>query len=68
MNLDIRMPMGIMFTVFGLILTGWGWLTRGDAIYQHALGWNVNLAWGVVMLGFGAVMIGFASKASGKGG
>lgn len=64
MNLDIRLPMGIMFTVFGLILAGWGWMTRGDAMYQHALGWNINLAWGVVLLVIGATMTLFAIRTS----
>lgn len=62
MNLDIRMPMGIMFSVFGLILAAWGLVTVNDPMYQRSLGWNINLLWGVVMLAFGSVMIYFARK------
>ena len=63
MNLDIRMPMGIMFAVFGVILCGWGGLTGDEAMYQRSLGININLIWGVVMLLFGGTMVAFARKA-----
>ena len=56
MNLDIRIPIGMMFTLFGLLLTGFGWL--GDKqIYQRSLGININLGWGVVMIVFGVFML-----------
>ncbi len=56
MGLDIRLPIGLMFAIVGLLLVGFGLL--GDkAIYQRALGINVNLWWGLVMLLFGIVML-----------
>ena len=56
MGLDIRLPIGLLFSVVGLLLAGFG--AFGDkAIYQRSLGLNVNLAWGLVMMGFGAVMV-----------
>jgi hypothetical protein len=56
MGLDIRTPIGLMFSVFGLILTGYGFLSdRG--IYARSLGINVNLYWGLVLLAFGAIML-----------
>jgi len=56
MGLDIRLPIGMMFAIIGLLLTGYGIL--GDkAIYARSLGINVNLWWGLAMLAFGAIML-----------
>ena len=56
MGLDIRLPLGMLFAIFGMLLVGYGALSN-DAIYQRSLGINVNLWWGLVMLAFGASMI-----------
>lgn len=56
MNLDLRIPMGLMFTLVGLILIVKGLLTQGSAIYASSLGININLDWGIVLLLFGGVM------------
>ena len=51
MGLDIRTPIGAMFTILGAILSVYGFLTSGDAdLYRHSLGLNVNLWWGLVLL------------------
>ena len=55
-TLDIRVPMGLMFTLLGVVLTGYGLLSIGSATYGKSLGVNINLWWGLVMLAFGAVM------------
>ena len=56
MGLDIRLPIGLIFAVLGLMLTLYG--AFGDkAIYDRSLGINVNLQWGVVLLVFGAMML-----------
>ena len=65
MNLDLRLPIGLMFTIFGVILTGFG-LTSDRAIYERSLGINVNLWWGLVLLAFGLVMLAFALRAGRK--
>jgi hypothetical protein len=58
MGLDIRTPIGAMFTILGAILSVYGFLTSGDAeLYRHSLGLNVNLWWGLVLLLFGIVML-----------
>ena len=57
MGLDIRMPIGLMFSIFGVLLLGYGLLTRGSEIYQRSLGLNINLEWGAVLLAFGVVML-----------
>jgi hypothetical protein len=67
MGLDIRLPIGMMFTLIGLLLSGSGFLTRADAaMYQCSLGININLIWGLVLLLFGAVMLGSALLAKAK--
>ena len=63
MNLDIRLPMGLMFTLVGAILVVYGAVTRGANIYvQHSLGFNINLSWGAVLLLFGILLLGMAIK------
>ncbi|HJR34786.1 MAG TPA: hypothetical protein VJ817_07555 [Gemmatimonadales bacterium] len=64
MKLDLRLPIGLMFSIFGVMLLGFG-IISDAAIYQRSLGINVNLWWGVVLLVFGLVMLGFALKARG---
>ena len=44
MKLDIRMPMGLMFAIVGLILVVYGAMTGSDAeMYKRSLGTNINL-------------------------
>lgn len=57
MNLDLRIPMGLMFSMVGVILTAFGAGTNSDtALYAKSLGINANLWWGIVLLIFGQVM------------
>jgi hypothetical protein len=56
MNLDIRLPIGGLFTLLGLLLVGYG-LMGDPAVYARSLGHNVNLYWGVVVLVFGALFL-----------
>jgi multidrug transporter EmrE-like cation transporter len=62
MNLDLRLPIGLMFTIFGALLTVYG-LVSDSAIYQRSLGINVNQWWGLVLLAFGIVMLVLALRA-----
>lgn len=58
MNLDLRIPMGLMFTLTGMILSSFGAMTNGRAdLYAKSLGINANLWWGLVLLVFGIVML-----------
>jgi len=59
MMLDLRLPIGLMFSLFGAILTAYG-LGSDRGIYARSLGINVNLWWGLVLLGFGLVMLWLA--------
>ncbi len=67
MNFDLRLPLGMIFTLFGLLLTGYGFMSD-PAIYQKSLGININLGWGGVLLVFGVLMLGFALKSRRNGG
>ncbi len=56
MRLDIRLPLGLLFMVFGLLLSAFG-LASDKALYQRSLQVNINFEWGMVMLAFGLVML-----------
>jgi ABC-type Fe3+-siderophore transport system permease subunit len=66
MKLDLRLPMGLMFTIVGALLVLFG-LVSDNAIYARSLGINVNLWWGLVLLAFGLVMLWLAAGAARKG-
>ena len=61
MGLDIRVPIGALFAIIGVLLTGYG-LVSDRAIYARSLDLNVNLWWGLVLILFGAVMLGLARR------
>ena len=54
MGLDIRWPIGLMFTLIGVLLVGYGAVESADSV---RLGMNINLIWGVVLLIFGVLML-----------
>jgi hypothetical protein len=62
MNLDLRLPIGLMFTLIGALLSIFGVLSD-KSIYARSLGINVNLWWGLVLLAFGVVMLTLALRA-----
>lgn len=55
MQLDIRLPIGLMFTLLGVLLVVFG-LISDSSSFRNSLGININLWWGLVMLVFGVVM------------
>ena len=63
MSFDLRLPIGLMFSVFGVLLTVFG-LVSDRAIYQRSLGINVNLWWGLVLVVFGLVMLWLVRRGS----
>ncbi len=71
MGLDIRWPIGIMFTLIGALLTVSGLLAKPEN-YHRSLDVNINLIWGLVLLVFGAFMLIMAMRgaraAAGKSG
>ncbi len=62
MSLDLRIPMGLMFTLVGAILAAFGIATRGSAIYAASLGINANFWWGLMLLLFGVTMLVLAGR------
>lgn len=61
-GLDVRLPIGGLFTALGLLLGGYGLATAGDAThYARSLSVNINLWWGLVMLAFGLLLLLAAS-------
>jgi uncharacterized membrane protein YidH (DUF202 family) len=58
MGLDIRWPIGLMFSLIGVLLTGYGAVNRAGSITRiDGQEININLIWGVVLLVFGALML-----------
>jgi protein-S-isoprenylcysteine O-methyltransferase Ste14 len=62
MRLDVRWPIGGMFSLIGLLLTVYG-MVSDPALYERSLGINVNLWWGLALLLFGLVMLLLAYRA-----
>ena len=62
MGLDIRLPIGMLFTIFGIMLIAFG-VFSNPALYVQSLGINVNLNWGVILLIFGAIMLSLGARA-----
>jgi hypothetical protein len=57
MGLDIRVPIGILFSLFGLILAIFGVFSDPAMYAEHSLGININLIWGTALLLFGVAML-----------
>ena len=65
MGLDIRWPIGLMFSLVGALLVIYGVATTSDTeIYRRSLDININLRWGLVVLAFGASMLALAWRGS----
>jgi hypothetical protein len=65
MGLDIRWPIGLMFSLIGAMMALFGLVTGADAeLYKCSLGMNVNLYWGLVLLVFGGAMLAMAWRGS----
>jgi len=58
MGLDIRWPIGLMFSLIGVLLAGYGVSSSAASVVKVAgQDININLIWGVVLLVFGALML-----------
>jgi len=56
--LDLRWPIGLMFSLIGALLVLYGAATNSNReMYANSLGININLNWGIVLLIFGVLMI-----------
>ncbi len=63
-GLDIRAPIGGLFTVLGAMLAVYGLFASGSRVTADlSSGANVNLWWGLVMLVFGIALLLMARRA-----
>ena len=60
MGLDIRWPIGLMFTLIGALLAVFGLVKGAESV---SLGININLIWGAVLVVFGVLMLVGALRA-----
>ncbi len=68
MGLDIRYPIGLMFSIIGALMTIYGLIAKPDpAQYHQAAGTNINLVWGICLLIFGGWMLFMAIKGKKEG-
>ena len=66
-GLDIRAPIGGLFTVLGGMLAGYGLFASGSrGASDPSSGANVNLWWGLVMLVFGIVLLLMVRRATSR--
>jgi hypothetical protein len=61
MRLDIRLPLGLLFLVFGFLLSGFG-LLSDKSLYLRSLQVNINLWWGLVLVAFGMAMLALGQR------
>jgi hypothetical protein len=54
MGLDIRWPIGLMFSLIGALLIIEGAINGAS---EKALGINIDLIWGILLLVFGVLML-----------
>ena len=67
MGLDVRVPVGLMFTTMGALLLAYG--VFGDqSIYGRSLGININLVWGSVLLVFAVCLLILSARARSRRG
>lgn len=64
MKLDLRYPLGMLFTAFGVLLVGYGLLRPGERAVMAVV--NVNLYAGLPMLVFGVVTLWLARRAESR--
>ena len=63
-SLDIRWPIGFIFTIYGVILLAFGGLTDQGMVQLPDGTLNVDLMWGGGFLVFGLLMAWMARRAS----
>ncbi len=62
-SLDLRLPIGGLFVILGVLLVGYGVVTASNVEqYAKAGGLNINLWWGLVMLVVGALFLLLARR------
>jgi len=73
LGLDVRWPLGLLFTLIGLLLAGYGLIYDGrvpggqDMAGQPMSGLHINVWWGMVLVVFGASVLWLARRAARAG-
>ena len=63
--LDLRLPIGLMFSIVGVLLLVYGLATSGNAeLYKRSLDININVWWGLFLTVFGSLMLVAARRAA----
>jgi hypothetical protein len=65
MRLDIRLPLGLLFALIGLLLVAQGLFGGSEPAAgraAQAAGLNIDLWWGVAMASFGGLMLALSRR------
>jgi len=63
MQLDVRLPVGLMLGIMGLLLAAHG-LVSDPSIYTKSLGVNINLVWGLVLVAVSMCLLALSKRRS----
>lgn len=67
MKMDMRIPLGMMFTLIGTMLAAFGLSTRDNVgLYLKSLGIDLNTWWGFALLVFGILMLALGRRGQAK--
>jgi hypothetical protein len=61
-GMDIRAPIGGLFTLLGVMLAGYGLMAGSRTTSDVAPVTNINLWWGIVMVVFGLLMLALSRR------
>ena len=56
-DLDVRVPIGALFSLLGILLTIYGFLAPATTAAAFTKNGQINMWWGLVMLAFGVLML-----------
>lgn len=65
MTLDIRIPIGALFILVGMLLAGYG-VAVGAPERGATPGFNINVWWGGAVLAFGLAMLWFGRRGAAR--
>lgn len=65
-GLDVRVPIGALFTALGLLLAAYGFFHPTPSAAAFTKDGQVNMWWGMVMLAFGVLMLLLARPRRGR--
>ena len=67
MDIDLRIPMGMLFSMAGAVLLAFGLASRNRAdMFAKSFGINADLWWGLIVLVFGIVILNLGRRGQGR--